>query len=100
MLDRSRKWTFNFKVNFPYTDTVEERNKLTKEVFPDLRRYCQSRGVDFEVVDMRWGVRDTATSDHLTSELCLREIDHCKRLSLGPSFVVSVHDDTIMCPTK
>lgn len=71
-------------------DTVEERNMLIKEVFPELRRYCQTKGLDFEVVDMRWGVRDNATSDHLTSQLCLQEIDNCKRLSMGPNFVVSL----------
>lgn len=28
----------------------------------------------FQVVDMRWGVRDEATDDHMTTELCMREI--------------------------
>lgn len=42
----------------------------------------------FQVVDMRWGVRDEATDDHMTSYLCLNEIDNCQRLSLGPNFVV------------
>lgn len=27
-----------------------------------------------QVVDMRWGVRDEATDDHMTTELCMREI--------------------------
>ena len=66
-----------------------ERNRLMKDIFPELRKYCQSKGLEFEVVDMRWGVRDDATSDHLTSELCMREIENCKRLSMGPCFVVS-----------
>ncbi|XP_072034434.1 NACHT domain- and WD repeat-containing protein 1-like [Amphiura filiformis] len=70
-----------------FTDTVYERNRLMKDIFPELRKYCQSKGVEFEVVDMRWGVRDDATSDHLTSELCMREIENCKRLSMGPCFV-------------
>ena len=38
---------------------------------------------------MRWGVRDEATDDHMTSELCMREIRECQRLSTGPNFVVS-----------
>ena len=42
-----------------------------------------------QVVDMRWGVRDEATDDHMTTELCMSEIDNCKRLSMGPNFVVS-----------
>lgn len=30
--------------------------------------------VEKQVVDMRWGVRDEATDDHMTTELCMREI--------------------------
>lgn len=41
-----------------------------------------------QVVDMRWGVRDEATDDHMTTELCMREIKNCQRLSMGPNFVV------------
>ena len=39
---------------------------------------------------MRWGVRDEATDDHMTTELCMTEIDNCQRLSMGPNFVVSI----------
>ncbi|KAH3895797.1 hypothetical protein DPMN_019963 [Dreissena polymorpha] len=47
---------------------------------------------DFEiqtlnVVDMRWGVRDEATDDHMGTELCLKELRLCQQLSTGPSFV-------------
>lgn len=45
---------------------------------------------------MRWGVRDEATDDHMTTELCMREIKNCKRLSMGPNFVVSIHYTEIM----
>ncbi len=37
---------------------------------------------------MRWGVRDEATDDHMTTELCMTEIRNCQRLSMGPNFVV------------
>jgi len=38
---------------------------------------------------MRWGVRDEATDDHMTTNLCMQEIDNCQRLSIGPNFIVS-----------
>ena len=41
---------------------------------------------------MRWGVRDEATDDHMTTELCMKEIENCQRLSMGPNFVVSISD--------
>lgn len=39
---------------------------------------------------MRWGVRDEATDDHMTTELCMKEIENCQRLSMGPNFVVKL----------
>ncbi|KAH3890785.1 hypothetical protein DPMN_014873 [Dreissena polymorpha] len=41
-----------------------------------------------QVVDMRWGLRDEATDDHMGTELCLKELRLCQQLSTGPSFVV------------
>ena len=59
-----------------------------ERVYPRLKEYCQSTGYDFQVVDMRWGVRDEATADHMTTELCMKELKLCQDLSTGPSFVV------------
>ena len=71
-------------------DTSTERNALMRETYPRLKDYCKSRhGLEFQVIDMRWGVRDEATDDHMTSQLCMAEIAACQRLSVGPNFVVS-----------
>ena len=60
-------------------------------VYPRLKEYCREQhGLEFQVVDMRWGVRDESTDDHKTAELCMQEIDNCQRLSLGPNFVVNL----------
>jgi hypothetical protein len=62
---------------------------LMETVYPRLKEYCREQhGLEFQVVDMRWGVRDESTDDHKTAELCMNEIDNCQRLSLGPNFVV------------
>ena len=74
---------------FYILDTFVERNTLMEKVYPKLKEYCQSIGYDFQVVDMRWGVRDEATDDHMTSELCMRELKACQQLSTGPNFIVS-----------
>lgn len=51
-----------------FTDTTVERNALMEDVYPALKRYCrETHGLDFQVVDMRWGVRDEATDDHKTT---------------------------------
>ena len=62
-----------------------------KNVYPGIRSYCQKFGLEFEVVDMRWGVNDDMSADHLTTQLCLKEINNCRRLSQGPQFVVSFY---------
>ena len=72
-----------------FVDTRAERNALMARVYPKLREYCRERGYDFQVVDMRWGVRDESTDDHLTSELCMKELRKCQRFSTGPNFIVS-----------
>ena len=45
--------------------------------------------VMLQIVDMRWGIRDEASNDHMTTKLCLHEIQACKDISVGPYFVVS-----------
>ncbi|XP_054714444.1 NACHT and WD repeat domain-containing protein 2-like [Uloborus diversus] len=71
-----------------FTDMSMERNALMEEVYPRIKDFCREKhGLEFQVVDMRWGVTDEATDDHLTTELCMTEIQNCQRLSMGPNFV-------------
>ncbi|CAD5116466.1 DgyrCDS5351 [Dimorphilus gyrociliatus] len=75
-----------------FTDMQEERNVLMREAFPLIRKFCISKGLDFQVVDMRWGVREEAQIDHKTTELCLNEVENCRNLSVGPCFVALLGD--------
>ena len=34
--------------------------------------YRDKYGVEFQLVDMRWGVRDETTDDHMTTNICLQ----------------------------
>ena len=59
-----------------------------REIYPRIRQFCDERAVDFSVVDFRWGIRDQATNDHMTNDICLNEIDKCYNESLdAPCFV-------------
>ena len=71
-----------------FLDTRHERNALMERVYPKLKEFAAERGYDFQVVDMRWGIREQATNDHMTTEICLKELKACQRLSTGPNFVV------------
>ncbi len=44
----------------------------------------------FQVVDMRWGVRDEATDDHMTTSICLEEIRNCQQVSISPTFYAQI----------
>jgi len=51
--------------------------------------HIRFNGFYYKVVDMRWGVQDSAGDDHSTSTLCLDEIINCQNESIGPTFIVS-----------
>ena len=71
------------------TDFKAERNMLPRLAYPKLQQHCSREGLDFQVVDMRWGVTDDVINDHQVSQLCINEIVTCQQLSCGPNFVVS-----------
>ncbi|XP_048404343.2 NACHT domain- and WD repeat-containing protein 1 isoform X2 [Stegostoma tigrinum] len=77
-------------ISSTFTDMSMERDALLDKAYPKVQEFCQKLGLVFEVVDMRWGVPNTLTTDHMTTELCLREIESCKRISLGPTFIALV----------
>jgi len=64
-----------------------------EEIYPRLKDFCRDYMLEFQVVDMRWGVRDEATNEHKTADLCMTELNACQRLSLGPNFVVNTEDN-------
>ena len=58
-------------------------NKRSEQVF----KKTNVREILFQVVDMRWGVRDEMTNEHMTTALCMTELRNCQRLSMGPNFI-------------
>ena len=74
---------------FSITDFKAERNMLPRLAYPKLQQYCSQKGLDFQVVDMRWGVTDDVINDHQVSRLCINEIVTCQQISCGPNFVAS-----------
>ena len=57
-------------------------------VYPKIKDYCKEKhGLEFQVVDMRWGVRDEMTNEHATTALCMNELRGCQKFSMGPNFI-------------
>ncbi|XP_070550303.1 NACHT domain- and WD repeat-containing protein 1-like isoform X1 [Ptychodera flava] len=75
-----------------FTDTTLDRNMLMQHVFEPIRNMCREHGIAFEVVDLRWGIRQESTSDHRTLNICLEEVRRCQDASLGMAFIAILGD--------
>ncbi len=80
---RSDLSEFRVFLSSTFHDLREERDHLTKKVFPEIRRKCRERGIEFTEVDLRWGVTDEAARAGLVLRTCLEEIDRCRPFFLG-----------------
>ena len=50
-------------ISSTFRDMHAERDHLVTVIFPQLRRLCDSRGVTWGEVDLRWGVTDEAAAE-------------------------------------
>ncbi|KAK3600452.1 hypothetical protein CHS0354_037858 [Potamilus streckersoni] len=81
-------------------DSQTERNFFVENVYPKLREYCREKyGVDFQAVDLHWGVsKDAKTLDLERPNFCQQELLRCHEFSAGPSFVAFVGQRYGECP--
>lgn len=96
----SRKgWkTIRLFVSSTFKDFHQEREVLVKEVFPDLRLWCESRKLRLVECDLRWGVpKDSTTED--TIKICLSELDRCCEDNVAPFFLNLAGDRAGWIPT-
>ena len=59
----------------PFGGMEEEREELTRRYFPQIRHLCNSYGLQFAAVDMRWGITSESSANAQVINICLREID-------------------------
>ena len=64
-------------ISSTFLDMYEEREELVRQIFPELRRLCESRGVTCIEVDLRWGVTDDEVARGLALPICLTEARRC-----------------------
>lgn len=70
-------------VSSTFRDMREEREELVKFVFPRLRRLCESRGVVWGEVDLRWGITDEQKAEGRVLPICLEQIRRCRPYFIG-----------------
>jgi hypothetical protein len=79
---------FRVFVSSTFSDLVEERNALQRQVWPELAKLCEKAGFRFQAIDLRWGISDDAGLDQQTSRICLQELKRCQATTPRPNFVV------------
>ncbi|MGO9274889.1 MAG: DUF4062 domain-containing protein [Terriglobia bacterium] len=70
-------------VSSTFRDMAEEREQLAKRVFPALRKLCESRGVVWGEVDLRWGITQEQSERGEVLPICLDEIHRCRPYFIG-----------------
>jgi len=70
-------------VSSTFRDMKEERDHLVKFIFPQLRKLCESRGVTWCEVDLRWGITDEQKAEGKVLPICLEEIKRCRPFFIG-----------------
>lgn len=70
-------------ISSTFRDMQAERDELAKRIFPQLRKLCESRGVTFGGLDLRWGITDEQKAEGKVLPICLAEIQHCRPYFIG-----------------
>ena len=66
-----------------FRDFMQERDRLVKQVFPELRRKARERGVEVVEVDLRWGITEEESRQGKVLPICLAEINRCRPYFVG-----------------
>jgi hypothetical protein len=74
-------------VSSTFLDTNLERDILHRKILPYLQKRAQQHDIQVTFYDMRFGVRDENTLDHLTWESCKDAIRQCHEGSDGLFFL-------------
>lgn len=65
-------------ISSTFRDMQQERDELVKRVFPLARHRCESRGVAWSEIDLRWGVTDEQKAEGAVLPICLAEIERSR----------------------
>ena len=66
---------------------------MDKKIFNEIDDYCRSRGYDFQIIDLRWGVNTEAALNQKTIEICLEEVKRCSYCGYEVKRSYKIDDD-------
>jgi len=78
---------FRVFLSSTFRDMDQERDHLLTHVFPVFRAACLERLVTFTEIDLRWGVTEEDAKNGRTVEICLDEIERCRKVKPPPFFI-------------
>ena len=81
-----------------FNDYGNERNRLLKDVLPYLKTIGSKFDIDVVISEMRWGISDQAVKENRTIDLCMKEIENCRHVSIGPFFCLMLGNRYGYCP--
>ncbi|MGJ7917764.1 AAA family ATPase [Massilia sp. LXY-6] len=79
-------------VSSTFDDFWVEREALQTLVFPVLEDLCSQESLQFQAIDLRWGVSPADSARHDTIDICINELRRCQRMSPKPNFMVMLGD--------
>ncbi|XP_040208072.1 telomerase protein component 1-like [Rana temporaria] len=84
----SSRWvTVRVFVSSTFDDFHSEREVLVKQVFPELREWCEARSMCLVECDLRWGIPKDTPSGNIFAT-CLGELDRCHQDTFGKPLMV------------
>ena len=70
-------------ISSTFRDMQAERDHLLKFIFPELRKLCESRSVQWGEVDLRWGITDEQKSEGRSFQSASRRSHDASPISSG-----------------
>jgi WD40 repeat protein len=70
--------TVHVFISSTFNDMHAERDYLVKQVFPELRDWCEKRKLRLVDIDLRWGVTEQDATSQNVVKVCLDRIDDCR----------------------
>src|SRR5213078_1921436 len=70
-------------ISSTFRDMQDDHEVLIKRVFPQLRKRCETRGIAWTEIDLRWGVTSEQQAEGKLLPYCFQEIERSRPYFIG-----------------
>jgi hypothetical protein len=75
-----------------FNDFRDEREHLTKNVWPIFEQICKEKGYMYVPIDLRWGITAEQSADGQTIKICLNQVEQSR-----PFFITMLGERCELC---